>query len=150
LVDKAILAANQSPSACNRQPFEYYIIDNPELVSMAVKLPMGTAGYAHNIPMLIVAVGNLEAYKEERDRHLIYIDASLSNMSLMLSLETLGLSSCSINWPDIESRESQMDKFLKLNSHQRPVMCIGVGYPDPEGMVAFSEKKPLDKIRKYV
>lgn len=70
-------------------------------------------------------------------------------MSLMLALETLGLSSCPINWPDIEMREKKMDKFLKLEPYQRPIMCMGIGYPDPEGMIAYSEKKQLDHIRSY-
>lgn len=148
-IDKAILAANQSPSACNRQPFQYKIFDNNELVKDGIQLPMGTVGYGHNIPVFIVVVGNLDAYDSERDRHLIYIDASLANMSLMLALETLGLSSCSINWPDIETRERKMDKFLKLRKYQRPVMCLGIGYPDPEGKVAFSEKRNLDQLRTY-
>ncbi|RYD56667.1 MAG: nitroreductase family protein [Sphingobacteriales bacterium] len=149
LIDKAVLAANQSPSACNRQPFEYRIIDDPELVKKAVHLPMGTGGYAHSIPVMVVVVGNLDAYFSERDRHVIYVDASLANMAFMFALETLGLSSCSINWPDIEDREIAMEKFLKLGKHQRPIMCMGIGYPDPDGMVAYSEKRPLDQIRKY-
>ena len=150
LIDKAILVANQAPSACNRQPYEYYIIDDPELVKNAVKLPMGTTGYSHSIQTFIVVVGNLDAYFDERDRHIIYIDASLANMSLMLALETLGLGSVPINWPDIEIRERKMEKFLKLNSYQRPIMCLGVGFPDPEGMVAFSEKRDLNQIRRYI
>lgn len=150
LIDKAILVANQAPSACNRQPFEYFIIDNPELVKKAVNIPMGTTGYSHSIQTFIVVVGNLDAYFDERDRHIIYIDASLANMSLMLALETLGLGSVPINWPDIEVRERKMEKFLKLECHQRPIMCLGVGFPDPEGMVAFSEKRDLNQIRRYI
>ncbi|WP_103664343.1 nitroreductase family protein [Gracilimonas amylolytica] len=149
LIDKAILAASQAPSACNRQPFHYKIIDDPEILSKLVKLPMGTVGYSHNIKTFIVVVGNLDAYYSERDRHLIYIDASLANMNLMLALETLGLSSCPINWPDIEKREKKMDRLLGLKLHQRPIMCLAVGYPDPEGMIACSEKRSLNEIRSY-
>ncbi|WP_442589253.1 nitroreductase family protein [Pedobacter sp. AW31-3R] len=149
LIDKAILAANQSPSACNRQPFEFRIIDDPELVSKVIKYPMGTTGYGHSIPVMVVIVGNLDAYFDERDRHVIYIDASLAAMSMMLALETLGLSSCAINWPDINDREYKMSQFLNLQPHQRTIMCMGVGYPDPDGLVAFSEKRNLTQIRKY-
>ncbi len=149
LIDKAILAANQSPSACNRQPFRYRIIDDPNFRSEVSSLPMGIRGYEHNIPVLIVVIGNLAAYFDERDRHIIYIDASLANMSLMLALETLGLSSCSINWPDIERLELKMEKMLNLEKYERPIMCLAVGYPDSEGKVAYSEKRNLDGIRKY-
>jgi nitroreductase len=149
LIDKAIMAARQSPSACNRQPFEYRVIDDPELLKEVVHFPGGTSGYANNIPGMIISVGNLNAYFSERDRHLIYIDASLANMSMMLALETLGLSSCSINWPDVEEREKKMKNFLNLKDYQRPIMCLAVGYADPEGKVAYSEKKELERIRKY-
>lgn len=149
LIDKAILAAIQSPSACNRQPFEFRIFDDISLVREVAEYPMGTQGYSHSIPVLIVIIGNLDAYFNERDRHAIYIDASLASMSLMLALETLGLSSCSINWPDVENREQKMENFLKLEKYQRPVMCLSVGYSDPGGMVAYSEKRPLEQIRKY-
>lgn len=150
LVEKAITAGIQAPSACNRQPFEYFIIDNPEKLKYAIDLPMGTKGYQESVPMLIVVVGNLDAYFSERDRHIIYIDASLANMSIMLGLETLGLSSCAINWPDVEEREKKMEDFLKLEKHQRPLMCMAVGYPDPEGMVAFSEKKDVNNLITYI
>ncbi len=149
LVDKAILAANQSPTACNRQPFEFRVIDDPELLAKIVRIPMGIKGYEHNIPMMVVTVGNLDAYFDERDRHVIYIDASLANMSFMLALETLGLSSCSINWPDIEDLEKRMEKALNLDKYQRPIMCMAVGYPDYNGMVAYSEKRDLQELRKY-
>jgi len=149
LIDKAILAAIQAPSACNRQPFFYRVFDKPELVEEVSKIPMGTSGYAHNIKTFILVIGNLDAYFSERDRHLIYIDASLANMNLMLALETMGLSSCPINWPDIGNKEKKLARFLELKPHQRPVMCIGIGYADPKGKVAFSEKRELSDIRSY-
>ena len=149
LIDKALMAARQSPSACNRQPFEYRIIDETELLAEVTNLPMGIKGYQHNIPMMIVAVGNLDAYFNERDRHVVYIDASLANMAFMLALETLGLSSCPINWPDIESLEKRMEKVLKLKKYQRPIMCMAVGYPDPQGKVAYSEKRAIENLRQY-
>jgi nitroreductase len=149
LIDKAILAANQSPTACNRQPYEFRVIDAPELLNDVRSIPMGLKGYDHNVPIMIVIVGNLDAYFDERDKHVMYIDASLANMSLIFALETLGLSSCCVNWPDIEELEIKMDKALKLKKYQRPIMCLAVGYPDPEGMVAYSEKRNLEQIRKY-
>ncbi|QDS88349.1 malonic semialdehyde reductase [Rosistilla ulvae] len=149
LLDKAILLASQSPSACNRQPFRFIIVDEQPLLSNLVDLPMGTAGYAQNIPVFVVIVGSQTNYFHERDRHLIYIDASLAAMSFILASETLGLSSCCINWPDIEERETAIADALTLEIHERPVMCIAVGYADPQEKVAFSQKKSLEELRSY-
>jgi len=149
LIDRAIVAAAESPSACNRQPFKFRIFDDPELIEQVATLPMGTRGFAHNFPAIVVVVGQLRAYFHPRDRHLIYIDGSLAAMSFMFALETLGLSSCPINWPDIPAREKQMAETLDLAPDQRPVMLIAVGYPDPEGAVAYSHKQSLDDLRSY-
>ena len=62
---------------------------------------------------------------------LVYIDGSLAAMQLMLALESLGLSSCSINWPDVEERERQLAKILGLAYQERTVMLLAVGYADP-------------------
>ena len=67
----------------------------------------------------------------------------------MLSLETLGLASSVINWPDFEPLERKMGATLNLDMDERVIMLIAIGYADPEGMVAFSDKKSLDVIRSY-
>lgn len=149
LLDQAIAAANLSPSACNRQPFEFRIFDEPELVQKVSSVPMGTKGFHHNFPAIVVVVGKLRAYFSERDRHVIYIDGALASMSFMYALETLGLSSCPINWPDMEPQENQMAALLNLEPDERVIMLISVGYPDPDGMVPYSQKKPLHQIRRY-
>lgn len=149
LVDQALLAARQSPSACNRLPYEYKIFDDTKLVEKVAGLPFGSAGYRQNIPMIAVIVGKLDSYFSPRDRHGIYIDASLSAMSFMLALETLGLASSVINWPDFEPLERKMQKTLSLKTEERPVMLIAIGYADPKGKVAYSQKKDLKIIRSY-
>lgn len=149
LIDKAIQAAALSPSACNRQPFHFRIFDEPELVKRVASLPMGTSGYSDNIPTVVVVLGKLENFFIEKDRHLIYIDGSLAAMSFAYALECLGLSTCMINWPDVEGRERKMARALSLRPDERPIMLIAVGYPDPEGLVAASIKKPLHQLRSF-
>lgn len=146
----AIEVALLSPSACNRQPFEFRIFSTPEDVARIAALPLGTRGWAHNIPVFIVVVGDLSAFADERDRHVIYTDGGLVSMSLVFALETQGLSSCCVNWPDIPERERAMARELNLAPHQRPVMCLAVGYPDPEGLVPFSDKRPLHEVATFM
>ncbi len=148
-IDQAIEVGTQAPSACNRQPFEFRIFDDPELVQKVIGIPFGLAGYGHNVPVVIVVLGQQRHFFSERDRHLIYIDSSLAVMGLLFGLEVQGLSSCCVNWPDIEANETQMAKLLNLAPDERPVMLVALGYPDPEGMVAHSTKKSLPLIRRY-
>ncbi len=149
LINKAMLAATQSPSACNRQPFEFRVFDQKELKDKVGSIPMGIRGIFSNVPTFVVVVGKLSAYLSERDRHVIYIDGGLASMSFMFALETLGLSSFPINWPDIESLEKKMEDLLGLKSDERPMMLIGIGFADPKGGIPYSQKKSPEQLITY-
>jgi len=149
LIEKAMLAATQSPSACNRQPFRYKFFDQQELKNKVGSIPMGIRGIYDNVPVFAVLVGRLSAYLSERDRHVIYIDGGLASMSFMFALETLGLSSFPINWPDIEPLEVEMENLLDLDEDERPMMLIGLGYADEKGGIPFSQKKSPEQLITY-
>lgn len=149
LLDQALEAAALAPSACNRQPFHYRIFDEPQLAREVARIPFNTAGFADNIPVAIVVTGDLSQFFSPRDRHVIYIDAALSIMSFLYALETLGLSSVTINCPDFGIIENRFRKKLNLKSWERPILMIGVGYAKPLGKIPRSTKKPLDLLRSY-
>ncbi|MEB3421676.1 nitroreductase family protein [Salipiger marinus] len=143
LLEKAVDAAGLAPTACNRQPYRFHVFHGAQAEEVA-DLAGGTAGWASQIPCVIVVVGDLSNYVEERDRHLIYIDSALASMQLMLALQTLGLSTVPINWPDVAERESRMQRTLGLKIYERPVMLIGAGYGATDGKIPYSQKKPID------
>lgn len=148
LLEQAVSAASLAPSACNRQPFYFSYTTDPQKATDIAKCAMGTVGFAENLVALIVVVGDLSNYPAERDRHVIYIDGSLAAMQLMLSLETLGLSTCPINWPDVEDREREIAEKMGLAYHERPIMLMAVGYAQPHGGVPFSQKKSVSLLLK--
>lgn len=141
LIQQAINAAALAPSACNRQPYRFIVADEPTLATRIAECAGGTTGFAHQVPALIVVVGDLSAYPKERDRHLIYIDASLASMQLMLAAETLGLSTCPINWPDVDWSEQKLKGVLGIPEYERVVMLISVGYGDLASGIPYSQKK---------
>lgn len=149
IIEKALNVAKLAPSACNRQPFQFLIFDDPDLVQQVASIPMGTVGFSHNFPCICVLVGDLSAFPADRDRHVPYIDGSLASMGLLFALEVQGVSTCCINWPDIKEKEKEISNLLSLPEHLSVVMLIAIGFPDPSGMVPYSQKKSLSMIRQY-
>jgi nitroreductase len=141
LIRKAINSAALAPSACNRQPYRFIVANVPALAARIAECAGGTGGFAHQVPSIIVVIGDLSAYPKERDRHLIYIDASLVSMQLMLAAETLGLSTCPINWPDVNSSEKKIQALLRLPEYERVIMLIAIGFGDPKSGIPYSQKK---------
>ncbi|UCC29323.1 MAG: nitroreductase family protein [Phycisphaerales bacterium] len=149
MIDQAIAVAALSPSACNLQPFEFRVFDDPELTKKVASIPTGTLGFSQNFPVIVVLIGKLHAWSSEQDRHLIYIDASLAAMAFLFALETQGLGSCCLNWPDLGPQERRMSELLGLETDERVIMLIALGYPDPDGLVGYSQKKPLPELRSF-
>lgn len=150
LIQKAANIASFAPSACNRQPYRFLFCNHKQKTIAIADCAMGTTGFSENLPAIIAIVGDLSAYPAERDRHVIYIDGSLAAMQLMLALETLGLSTCPINWPDIQDREEKIREVIKLKDYERIVMLMAVGYADPTGGIPYSQKKENNLILKDI
>ena len=139
IIKKAYEIAKYSPSACNRQSFDFLFYNQKEIVDKLSSIPGGVSGYT--LPSVIVVIGNYSGYFDERDINAPIIDSSLSIMSFLFALETLGLSSVCINWPNLPDREKKIRKILALNKYDSVVMMIGVGYPDDKGKIPYSAKR---------
>jgi nitroreductase len=150
LVEKAVDIATLAPSACNRIPYSLFISSSKKMAVDMAKCAGGTVGFADNLPCVIAIIGDLSAYPYERDRHLIYVDGSLAAMQLMLAFETLGLSSCPINWPDVDMAEEKLKTLLNLKDFERPIMLMAVGYADIQGGIPYSQKKKSNIVLKQV
>ncbi len=144
LLRKAVQIASLSPSACNRQSFKFLFFDEPAFVKRLSEVPGGISGY--ELPAMVVVVGRYRGYFDERDVNAPLIDASLAVMSFLFALETLGLSSVCINWPNITSQEQQIRTLLHLDEDEYIVLLVGVGYALPEGKIPFSAKKNVDDL----
>jgi nitroreductase len=149
IIDRALTVAALSPSACNLQPFEFRVFDDAELAKQIASIPTGTIGFSHNFPVVVVLIGKLHAWASEQDRHLIYIDASLAAMAFLFTLEVQGLGTCCINSPDQQPQERRMTDLLGLERDERVVMLIALGYPDLDGLVAYSQKKAVAELRSF-
>ncbi len=138
VVEQAMEIAKLSPSACNRQSFEFIFYNNQEFIKKVIEIPGGFVGY--EAPGLIIVVGNYRGYFDERDMYVPFIDGSLAVMSFLFALETLGLSSVCINWPALPDRDKKIRELIKLNIDQFIIMLIAIGYAAPEGKIPYSAK----------
>ena len=143
-IQEAMKIAALSPSACNRQSFKFLFFNQRNLVHQISQIPGGVSGY--EIPSVVVVIGRYRGYFDARDINVPIIDSSLASMAFVFALETLGLSSVCINWPNLPDREEKIRQLIHLEKDEFIVMLIGVGYPDPNGKIPYSAKKELNTI----
>lgn len=149
LIEAAIKTASLSPSACNRQPLHYRIIQNKEMLAQLKSIIMGMQTFKDEVNMLIVLIGDYSAYELERDRHLIYVDGGLSSMLFLLGLESLGISACTIHWPATKDGELKLRSIINLEEYEQCLLFFAVGYQDRSFEKAVSVKKNIKESLKY-
>jgi nitroreductase len=147
LVDEALLIAGQAPSACNRQNIRFHMVYGTAESAKILSTVGGTRGFGDQVPAVAVLIGRLAGYRYGFDRHAIYIDGGLASMGFLFGLETLGLSSCCINWPDVGSRYDAIKKLVPLAADEQILMLIAIGTADPDGLVPSSHKRSIETLR---
>ena len=125
-VEKMLRAAMAAPSACNQQPWEYYVVTNKNKIEALSKTSPYT-GCAKHAPLVFVACYRKEegiiapSYQE--------IDLSASVENLLLEADELGLGAVWMGIaPGIERMEA-VRKVLDMPERLNAFALIPCGYP---------------------
>lgn len=146
LITKAIEMAQLSPSACNRQPWRVHSYDDREKMEKLLNLQNGNRGFGHTIPRLLIITSESKGFFDASERHEPYIDGGLFTMSLLLALQSLGLSSCCLNWCVSPSNDRQAHSIGEIPPSELIVMYLAVGYAEPGSLVPLSPRRDLSTL----
>ena len=129
IIDKLMYFAMCAPSACNRRPWEFYVIKNKELLS---EIKKASRFSNHNAPLAIVVAGNLEN-SLPRDMSDYWIqDCSSAITHILLEATSLGLGSL---WCGLYPQIRPTERVRELLSLDKKIITLGlilIGYPDEE------------------
>ena len=125
-IEKILRAAMQAPSGGNQQPWEFLIIDDPEIIAKlpTISRPAAPSGRA---PLDIIMLANSERIKHEG---LWTHDLGACCENVLLEATHLGLGSV---WMSIEPNEERIEKcreMFNLPENIKPFAIIAIGYPN--------------------
>jgi len=149
ILENAAKIASHAPSGCNRQPYRFLVVKKKKFVNKLAILPPGGGGDSFGAPILVFVIGDQSAFPNTSSSHEAYIDASLASMIFVLALESMGVSSCFMNWPHIYQLNKKAFKELELKPYEIIVTTIAVGYADKNVTYAISQRKEVDQILEY-
>jgi nitroreductase len=124
---KAILtAAMYAPSAVNRQPWHFVVIDDPSILEKIMEVHpharmMQTASHA------VVVCGDEQL---QHDDGYWVVDCGAATENLLLAAHSLGLGGCWVGLHPREERKSAISRLMGLPSQIKPFALVALGYPD--------------------
>ncbi len=121
--------AMSAPSACNKQPWEFYVITNETLLKELTNVSRYTKIDA---PLAIVVCGNLQRSLSRKDNDYWIQDCSAAIENILIGCTALGLGSLWCGAYPQKSVVKNVKELLRLDDDVIPLGLIYIGYPDED------------------
>ena len=127
-VEWMMRAAMAAPSACNQQPWEFYVVRDAEVIK-ALSECSPYAGCAAGAPLVIVPCYRTQGLiAPEFD----LIDLSIASENILLQADSLGYGAVWLAIAPNEERMANVTNVLHLPDTLKPFCLIPVGVPAEE------------------
>jgi len=127
-VEWMMRSAMAAPSACNQQPWEFFIVRDPEVIrELSTCSPY--SGCAADAPLVIVPCYRTEGLIAPEFAH---IDLSIACENILLQADSLGYGAVWLALAPAEDRMANAVRVLKLPETLKPFCLIPVGVPENE------------------
>lgn len=131
-VEKMLRAAMAAPSAMNKQPWRFVVInDRGVLDTIASKLH--NAGMAAHAPLAILVCGDMADTIEGEGRDYWIEDTSASSENLLLAAHALGLGGVWCGIYPLSERVADVRAICSLPESVVPMGLMVIGHPAKEG-----------------
>ena len=153
-IERCLEAARLAPSASNSQPWEFIVVDEPNLKNKIAHATYGPAvsfnRWVPTAPVMVV----LNSWKPGllialsgilKDRQFNLIDAGIAAEHFCLQAAEEGLGTCMLGWFNTR----KIMKLLGTKAPKRPVLIITLGYSGHE-KIRDKKRKSLEEMRKYI
>ena len=123
-ITEILRAAMQAPSACNQQPWEFYVVTNKELLKKLSEVSR-YAGMTKDAPVAIVSAYRKECEVPEYSQ----IDLSIAMENLWLETTQQGLGGVWLGIAPNEERMKKVEEILDIPDSLRAFAIFPFGYP---------------------
>ena len=127
-VEKMLRAAMAAPTAVNRQPWHFVVVDDKDVLNELAG--QGRRGdMLRNAPLAIVVCGDMTKALEGKGQEFWIQDTSAATENLLLAAHAMGLGAVwTAAWP-MEERYQQIQKVLGLPETVIPLCTVIIGRP---------------------
>ena len=127
MIEELLHAGMSGPSACNRQPWEFFVVTNEELL---VKMRRTSRFTNMEAKLAIVVCGNLDKALPDSMKDYWIHDCSAATQNILLRATDLGLGAVWCGVYPQERAAERLKEFLGLEDNLIPLSQIWIGHPD--------------------
>jgi len=140
MIEELLHAAMSGPSACNKKPWEFYVVTNPGKLE---ELKDASKFTKFNAKLVIVVCGNLLRALPLQMANYWIQDCSAATENILLRVTDLGLGAVWCGIHPQKDAEDRVRKMLDIPKTQIPLNLIFIGHPaeEPESRDQYEEER---------
>lgn len=149
-VEVLLQYAMSGPSACNKRPWEFYVVTRADLLEQLRVVASGTRMVS---PLNIIVAGNTKKAPAMQLNEFWIHDCAAATQNILLGAVELGLGAC---WCGLKPQKRVMKKvqdILGMEPWIEPLALVHIGYPneekeprtqyDPKKVHFYAEEPPV-------
>ena len=125
-IKNLLKAAMYAPSAVNKQPWHFIVIDDKALMNKVIEVHPNSKMLREASHAVLICG---DEQKQHDDGYWI-ADCGAATQNLLLAAEAEGLGACWIGIYPREKRMEALSAFFGLPSHVKPFALVSLGYPN--------------------
>jgi len=126
LVERLLMAGMAAPSASNKRPWEFVVVDDPDLLGkLQLRLILGR----YRPPLAIIVCGHMGRTYPPPVRDFWVQDCSAAAQNILLAATAMGLGSVWIGIHPVGLLSRAVSGLLKLPKEVTPLGALYIGYP---------------------
>lgn len=129
LINELLESAMAAPSACNKRPWEFYVIKNKEIQAKLRKVSR-YSDYQSSLIIVVAADTKRSLSKRPNDFWIQDCSAAIENM--LLTATSLRIGSCWCGLFPMVTPQKRVQSILELTDNIIPLALIHFGYPKVE------------------
>lgn len=139
-ISELLHAAMSGPSACNKKPWEFYVISNKDKLK---ELQSASKFTKMQAPLAMVVCGNLAHALPMQMADYWIQDCSAATENILLRVTDLGLGAVWCGIHPQKRAEQKVAEILGLDKKEIPLNIILIGHPaeEPEARDQYDEKR---------
>lgn len=142
LIKKAIGIAENTPSACNRQPWRVRVVEDPKMKKIIQDNQNGNRGFGDYIDKFLIITSDVQYYHRFRERNQANIDGGMYAMNLLYALHSQHIATIPLSGSLNLEQEENLRKTFDINDSENFIMFIGLGnYVDTFKVPVSSRRK---------
>jgi len=149
-ITRLLIAAQYAPSAHNRQPWEFLVVRDRQMLTDLRTVQRWTSFAKDAAAAVIVCARDDIAFSREKDGEIwsyADIDCSLATQNLLLAAHAMGLGACFCGCAPMAKVVDAVREMFKIPEPARPFAIVVLGWPaDPDETKTIPERFAEEKV----